>query len=191
MEWHDEDPFAVEGLLIFLYTARYPQNFIRISKPQSGLGDFDIHLKLFQIADKRFAEGLRMQAADMIAKVLGQCQKSANFRSMMEQLRASDISLPENIGSATATASTSGLQDDFPLDALWSEGTFEHGLMREYIGTSRIDKQKIKHLQKLGKEACVQIDFILELHDHNTKIRSISQELNAAHGILKRIKTGE
>ncbi|KAL9616158.1 MAG: hypothetical protein Q9160_008938 [Pyrenula sp. 1 TL-2023] len=66
VEWHDEDPFAVEGLLIFLYTARYPRDFIRISEPQSVLGDFEIHLKLLQIADKRHADGLKMQAANSL-----------------------------------------------------------------------------------------------------------------------------
>ncbi|KAL9616159.1 MAG: hypothetical protein Q9160_008939 [Pyrenula sp. 1 TL-2023] len=88
----DEHPYAVEGLLIFLYTASYPYN-ITAQKPTKTS---EVAVALLQIADKRQAHGLRSLSIEQISFYLHYPfnGKLSTFIETANALRSMDIPIP-------------------------------------------------------------------------------------------------
>lgn len=65
----DEIPFAVEGLLIYLYTLHYPNmDWIQIAARPTSVWEF--HFEIFKIADKRQAPELHRMAKDELVDLV-------------------------------------------------------------------------------------------------------------------------
>lgn len=141
LEWHDEEPYAVEGLLISLYTAQYPLSLIRCPKPKST---FENHIKLFQIADKRQAPTLRTQAVNKLAFSIKRCTTQEDLSSKTEQLRATELPIPKKIAESVARAIIDSSEKSSFIDALWPEGSLERGAIRHLFVHLREQQDSIR-----------------------------------------------
>lgn len=110
----DEQNFAVEGLLIFLYSGRYPINEIKSTVPEDKRY---IHLALLQIADKRHVPLLYALAVDQLLKLL-QPANVAQFWETIRMIWSMDIPVPKEIQDKVASLVSEGKLEECGTDVL-------------------------------------------------------------------------
>lgn len=159
--WDGEKPFAVEGLLISLYTGRCPCTLIQCPKPESG---FEVHLKLLQIADKLQVGALAGTAAEGLAAYLRRDASNGNhqsFADMVEAVRSLEIPIPAPVRKASVDMLFEGSEATWQrrIDTLWGEQSLERAsvsvLFAKYQGRAKQVKEAegavVKAERELGR----------------------------------------
>lgn len=142
MKWDDEEPWAAEGLLTFLYTAYCPCGKICLPKPQSHV---EVHLKLVQIADRRLAAGLRQRAFGHLREQLRGCESKKELSAVVKYIRASGVLIDDQIGFAIFSAIKDmyckpGSKSPDIIEALWEKNSLEYYVVKRLLMELRHNK---------------------------------------------------
>lgn len=92
--------------------------------------DSETHLKLWQIADKRQADGMKDQATKALVRLLGTLKDRDKLITQLEHLKITSAFIPEEVGKAAAAAV---VFDNSLVHRVWGVGSLEYGVIRDLV----------------------------------------------------------
>lgn len=169
----EEDPHAVEGLLIYIYTLEYPnwsdarkdynedervRSSLRSSKSTVPAAQWQTHLGLYQLADKICLRRLKAMAKKRLKSVMHDEWTLGNFHLLLDQLWHMEQGGMEEVKAvalevASANAAELMVKHKF-LELLSGDSTFNIDFVNHLIGgvqgpaRSSIDTENELHLAR-------------------------------------------
>ncbi|KAL9109567.1 MAG: hypothetical protein Q9227_005747 [Pyrenula ochraceoflavens] len=124
LEWEEEDLYAIEGLLLWLYTYRYPEkdDVKQFDPPDSN---WEYHWSIWKIADSRQAPKLKKKAFDKLRDTIKWHWSEQGFTKSaigLWEATGEDGEILRNIARDEALKNPSALSKSENFAALMEEG---------------------------------------------------------------------
>lgn len=164
---NDDEPYAIEGVLLYLYTFIYPEWPTWTTRPHTSQGvsqqtneskrqlpeaEWQTHLGMFKLADKLGLDGLKTEAQIRLRSAMDREWDASSFHELlgqlweMEQLGVEALQ-DAALGTISANATQLMAAEEF-RDELIRIPSFTARLAQELIEESNGLKEKNKQLEK-------------------------------------------
>lgn len=148
----EEDPHAVEGLLMYVYTLEYPdwidarkddekdasgRSLLRSAKSTVPTARWETHLGLYKIADKTSLRRLKAMAKKQLKSTIHEEWALGNFHHLLEQLWHMDQTGVEELKAAALSVVSANAADLMVkpkfVELLSDDSTFNIDLVNRLI----------------------------------------------------------
>ncbi len=150
MDFADDEPYAVEALLIYLYTLEYPSSMLRIERPKEAWQE---RLALYRIAHRLRLDFFAETSLELMVSGMDSALEGTNAREFIRELYGLDQEEARILQETVVTRIVERGPDVVPqqqLDSvLLSHPLFGCDLVKAFRKKDENWKQKIAQMQRV------------------------------------------